>query len=281
MTNKSPQDKTAAQHLHAEILVNLGNTMSQACQTAGISQSDYLQWRKKTVDLKMDGEGARYLESKEQSEAVLKTTEQLIRAKIYQQILVGVLQDKKTISPNLIQKIWTFYSEADTIRQILLDTIHGEAQKKIPIACTKGCSYCCGLKAATTEPELIIIRNHLLDRSSKQQLKELVEGLRQFVSRLQISTTRSEKLAVKCSFLEDGACGIYEVRPLACRAWNSTDVEVCKRYLVSTEEDIPASICHYAPYDVVKKGITQGLFVTGFDPPSEELNSGMLRLLGG
>ena len=105
--------------------------------------------------------------------------------------------------------------------------------------------------------------------------------MRRFVSQMKTSTTRSEKLAVKCSFLDGGACGIYKVRPLACRAWNSTDVEVCKRYLVSTEEEIPASICHYAPYDVVKKGITQGLYVTGFDPPSEELNSGMLRILKG
>jgi len=277
-SNYSP-GRIAGLLLETEVLINLGNSIPQACERIGISESDYLAWRKAYAHLKMDDTIVKYSETKEEAEHVIKITEQQVRSKIYQQILVCFLKDNKTISRDLIDKVTSFYEEAEKIQQILLDSIHPEKQDSIPIACTKGCSYCCGLKVVATEPEFYIIRDYLIDRFPKAKIDQIVAGLQRFLSQMETCNTRSEKLAVKCSFLDDGACGIYQVRPFACRAWNSIDVEVCKRYLISTEEEIPASICHYAPYDVVKKGITQGLYVTGYDPPSEELNAGMLRFL--
>src|SRR5437763_362923 len=38
---------------------------------------------------------------------------------------------------------------------------------------------------------------------------------------------------IACSFLVDGACGVYEQRPLACRAYFSLDAGRCERALAS------------------------------------------------
>ena len=281
MRERISLEKKASILLEVEILVNLGNPISQACQKVGITESEYIKWRANSSYLNMDAAIVNYSETKKQTEQVLRIAEQQVRPKVFQQIVVRFLKDNKRISPDFINKVKDLYLEAEEIQRILLDTVFHRKKDHTPIACHKGCDYCCGLKVVATEPELTIIGEYLLDTLPKEKLTQLIDRLGRNSSQMQTCTTRSEKLAIKCSFLEDGACGIYEVRPLACRAWNSADVEICKRYLESTEEEIPVSICHYAPFDVIKQGITQGLYTAGCTPPSQELNAGILRILKG
>jgi Fe-S-cluster containining protein len=272
-------DKHAEKLLDIEFMVKQGDSVSQACQKAGINLAEYKRWSSDITDLAMNEVIVNYSESDKLTERVIKTVDQQIRPKVYQQVVVTLLKDKKTISPDLIKTVKKFYLEAKQLQQILLNSVYGKEQDKISIACKKGCDYCCRLKVVATEPELVIIRDYLLDTGSEAFLEVTRESLRQFCLRTGRCKTRQENLSIKCGFLKEGNCSIYDVRPLACRAWNSIDVETCKQYLKTSEEEISASICHYAPYDVIKKGINHALYVTGFDPPNEEINSGVLRLL--
>lgn len=97
--------------------------------------------------------------------------------------------------------------------------------------CQKGCSWCCHLKVGVTVPEVIAIVEHL------QSLPAQLEVVRHKAAELAkdpriLSDEEKPKARLPCALLsDDGGCGVYEVRPVPCRGWLSTDVESCKKHL--------------------------------------------------
>lgn len=115
--------------------------------------------------------------------------------------------------------------QADAIRLSVL-----QATRDTP-ACRKGCSWCCSHKVGVTVPEVIAIVAHL--RTSPRRL-ELVRNRVAELAKNPLIFSDSEKprARIPCALLnEDGSCGVYEVRPVPCRSWLSTDVESCKQHL--------------------------------------------------
>ncbi|WP_163336066.1 YkgJ family cysteine cluster protein [Desulfopila sp. IMCC35008] len=98
-------------------------------------------------------------------------------------------------------------------------------------ACGAGCSWCCHLMVETSIPELLVIH----EAFSAQVPPEMMIAL----------TTRLEKLAhagelcdedtwslnqLPCPFIDEAnGCLIYAVRPFACRAHHSLEMESCRR----------------------------------------------------
>lgn len=98
--------------------------------------------------------------------------------------------------------------------------------------CKKGCSSCCSLYVDLTAIEAENIRRYILDNKSddeisvyKTKLKDMREDMETTSRPYELSKEELDKLhyeyALKdtpCMFLkEDGACSIYEARPLSCR----------------------------------------------------------------
>jgi Fe-S-cluster containining protein len=217
--------------------------------------------------------------SKELSDEIFETLEKQIIPKAFQHTLISLLKNNKTLSPDFIQKIKSFYKEAEAISQKSHDFIYPDNKTKVGIACGIGCSFCCHMNVMATAPEFHIISKYLKNTFSKEKINSLKKTLRESVSAITKCKNITERSVIQCSFLENKACSIYDVRPFTCRAFNSTNIEFCEKYLLNQKIKIPANMCHYAPFDAFKKGITQALEVVGFDNPIEELNSGILRLL--
>lgn len=120
--------------------------------------------------------------------------------------------------------------QADTVRLSVL-----QSSKDTP-ACSKGCSWCCSHKVGVTVPEVTAIVAYL------QALPERLEVVRKRAAELAknpliFSDSEKPRARIPCALLEDdGSCGVYEVRPLPCRSWLSTDVESCKKHLDETAE---------------------------------------------
>ena len=80
-------------------------------------------------------------------------------------------------------------------------------------------------------PEVIAIAAHL------EGAPELLEVTRKRVAELAqnpliFSDSEKPRARIPCALLsDDGSCSVYEVRPLPCRSWLSTDVESCKKHL--------------------------------------------------
>lgn len=74
--------------------------------------------------------------------------------------------------------------------------------KRIPPACSKGCSACCYQKIPLTIIEALAIKESLRAARSEKNF-----------------APRNQTNKNSCPFLIDGSCGIYEVRPIACRRY--------------------------------------------------------------
>ncbi|HEY7872478.1 MAG TPA: YkgJ family cysteine cluster protein [Rudaea sp.] len=90
--------------------------------------------------------------------------------------------------------------------------------------CKKGCAICCRLEVHVLPQEAFRIAGVLRDRPNREAL---VAALSEHVETHRgVTDTRKRNF---CPFLAEGACSIYESRPMACRKMVSLDVERCKQ----------------------------------------------------
>jgi Fe-S-cluster containining protein len=126
-------------------------------------------------------------------------------------------------------------------------TCQATAEAGAPISCKKGCGACCSYLVAVSEVEARRIRvvvEHLPEpwRSTvRARFAAAHDRLEQagMLSRLRTSDQWTEdeyeafveayhRAGVPCPFLEDGACSIYEERPITCREYLVTSpAEYC------------------------------------------------------
>lgn len=121
----------------------------------------------------------------------------------------------------------------------LLDKAGDTAPDRDRIACREGCTWCCDLYVSAPAPQIFAIADHVRENSP---------DLRAEISRLQAADTAvrgrgADMRALDnlfCPFLIQGRCGIYAVRPAACRAHASFSAEACEAAFRGESEEIPA-----------------------------------------
>lgn len=111
-----------------------------------------------------------------------------------------------------------------------------------PIACSKGCFYCCNLHVDTFPGEM----TYILDRYRKQYretaYKEVVKkGKIRHEATKDLSVDDQRNFKQPCPFLRGTLCSIYEYRPMSCRSMVVADTpDLCiKSYVEDTEESVP------------------------------------------
>ncbi len=143
----------------------------------------------------------------------------------------------------------SYVQERLKVREGILRTILEE----VPVACSKGCVYCCyGVTLWLKRPEALVLVEYLNGLSLKERkrvakkLKEYERIYRQEAQKvgydppspLPETALNTEKLGligglgmndVPCPFLsEDRTCAVYEARPDMCRLMLFRDSEVCR-----------------------------------------------------
>jgi Fe-S-cluster containining protein len=101
----------------------------------------------------------------------------------------------------------------------------------IPVACRKGCSFCCHLWVDATPPEVLYAVKNMPPEQRQKALAsvERVCGLSAGVS----FEERCGKFNPPCSLLDDqGACSIYDSRPISCRTVVSSNADECRSTIV-------------------------------------------------
>ncbi len=106
-----------------------------------------------------------------------------------------------------------------------------------PLACKAGCAWCCHQGVDVTLPEASLIAAWLDKSVPPAERRRLVAAVRDVAARSRgLTPVERQRAAIPCAFLKaDGACGIYAVRPLLCRAALATDAERCRRAFVGGE----------------------------------------------
>ena len=95
-------------------------------------------------------------------------------------------------------------------------------------ACKRGCAYCCypgNLQISRAEAAAIV--EHVEASWSDADRASLRKRLEHYQS---MPIMERWNARVPCPLLDEqqGTCTVYEVRPLRCRGWNSTDPSACE-----------------------------------------------------
>ena len=114
-------------------------------------------------------------------------------------------------------------------------------QYRPSLHCKEGCSYCCRKPGVLiTVPELLRIVSHIqssCDEGSRAALAVRARRYAQQIEGRRFDDATNE--SVPCPLLVDERCSVYELRPLVCRGYNSTNVDACQRAHADTRELVP------------------------------------------
>jgi len=133
------------------------------------------------------------------------------------------------------------------------------------LACGEGCSFCCRKPGVlATIPEFLRILERLKTTCDGASRHALAARARDYVSRL--AGRHFDDLiddSIPCPLLVDDRCSVYDVRPLVCRGYNSTDVEMCRRALDDRTALVPIFAVLKDVTDGATVGAAQGLASAG------------------
>jgi hypothetical protein len=100
-----------------------------------------------------------------------------------------------------------------------------------PLPCRKGCCYCCYLPVEVLAPEALAIAQYVREKFSPEERERLDRAIDDHIKATEgmDQDRRAGCRTIPCPLLKDGACTVYEVRPMSCRGYHSFDVEQCRR----------------------------------------------------
>jgi Fe-S-cluster containining protein len=127
-------------------------------------------------------------------------------------------------------KVYELAANALGYAQKEIDQLVERTSSESRPACSVGCAFCCAIPVAVSPPEALYIAAYLQETLSAEEQVEIRTRLRTRVEERQ-GWTVDERLARKrlCIFLrDDWQCGIYSIRPLACRGYSSLSRSACE-----------------------------------------------------
>lgn len=142
----------------------------------------------------------------------------------------------------LFAAIESMYSAIDDLNDSILALAE---RQKMNVACHKGCQWCCHQAVYANSYEL-----HFLSEKIKTKFppEKIAKWLKNAETKFAATSVMDEKELAKykapCPVLEDGACSVYEARPMACRIYLSTKLESCLEFYrhPENEQNYPALI---------------------------------------
>ncbi|MEO5559017.1 MAG: hypothetical protein ABIO49_04540 [Dokdonella sp.] len=156
-------------------------------------------------------------------------------------------------------------------------------EQRKTLACAQGCSFCCHRQVAVGAAEVFGLLEHLrvtLDAVAFADFSARCLATADLVA--QMPAGQRPLRSIACPVLQVGACAGYAARPFRCRAYNSLDVEPCRRFFDAPRENDPgppADLDRFVVAQAVMYGLFTGLERAGFDPRQYELATALADAL--
>jgi Fe-S-cluster containining protein len=130
------------------------------------------------------------------------------------------------------------------------------------LSCQEGCAACCMLRVVATAPEILLIARYIV--ATKEAFAGIgVDLARNTADGCAVTDGLDEKqrmaLRRHCSFIRDGLCLIYRVRPLACRGHASYDRFACIEAVAGRESNAQLSVPHLLVRSLVQNALLSAL----------------------
>jgi Fe-S-cluster containining protein len=120
----------------------------------------------------------------------------------------------------------------------MTDALFALAQKQEqPIACRKGCEWCCHQPVFALDYELEYLAHFIKNNFSELEKTEI--KTRAGIKNRKFSQLKNEDLLNAkhpCPLLKNGACLAYAARPVACRIYLSSKLESCLKFFREPED---------------------------------------------
>ncbi len=157
----------------------------------------------------------------------------------------------------------------------LLEQAAGQlAQGDAPLACRKGCSFCCHLTVMVMPHEAIALFRYLQSR-----MPDALAGPVRMRLRERAASPAAAPRA--CAFLVAGECAAYEARPSACAAYHSLSKARCEQSFQNPA--LPSGTVVLRSLQAVTAGLEDGvsaaLAAQGLSPVRMELHAAVAALL--
>lgn len=164
-----------------------------------------------------------------------------------------------------LSRTWDQQPSAQRLHAVLAqswDSFDGnvaiQSEGQPAIDCGKGCATCCTLRVTATAPEVFMIARFI--QATAPAYAKVVIDLTQ---RLQAADQRTRgldetqrvALRERCPFIAQGACTIYQVRPLACRGHASYSRRACADAAAGRVDQVPFS----GPHRLVRSFVQSAL----------------------
>jgi Fe-S-cluster containining protein len=142
------------------------------------------------------------------------------------------------------------------------------------LACGRGCNHCCHRPVGTTAPTVLRIAAALREERTDAEFAQALARVVALDKKTHgMPWTLADRPPFPCAFLVDGACSIYEVRPLVCRAWNSADADACRRALGEESVEMRFDLYQRTTFAAAEQGIRLALGARGLDATDLELTA--------
>lgn len=151
-----------------------------------------------------------------------------------------------------------------------------QAQQAAPIACHKGCNFCCHIPVSATIVELDAVVRHVTATWSPVAIEALKVRIEATYAAFPDGRAASP---APCPFLVDGSCSVYSVRPLSCRRQVSIDASIRERALHRHDEPFPFIRPVILHGRGVRVAFAAALQACGIDAAAFELTGAVRRLL--
>lgn len=151
------------------------------------------------------------------------------------------------------------------------------------VECGRGCAFCCHQEVRVTAPEAIAIARALAEAFPADWLERLQAMLRQRVALIAgLPGVRDYAQArLPCAFLApDGACAVYDWRPVVCRGYHSLSRADCQeKYVDFAAKPPPIERVGHTAANATVRGLTLALRAARRDDGLYELHGAVLRAL--
>lgn len=136
-----------------------------------------------------------------------------------------------------------------------------------PAACRKGCGWCCHQRVGAAAVEVLAMARALRGRPEA------------------LAALAAWQPGTPCAFLKDGACSVYDIRPLKCRSlWHVDERHCMGKYAgLPAFGPTPSDQFQREPkmiYEGALKGLALPLIKEGRDCPGIELMPGLQAVIG-
>lgn len=149
-----------------------------------------------------------------------------------------------------------------------------------PRACRDQCSACCHLFVSTPPGVARLIAQHIRETFDADAQATLLDRIKTAAAEIEQASSTTE-VRVRCPLLgDDERCTIYEVRPLSCRAFTSSDASLCHAMVFGDEQQqktrIDQDAGHYRLHIEATDALQQLAAKRNLDPRQRGFVHGLL-----